>query len=245
MIATMITPYFLMAVFNLSMALFVMLFPGRRVNSLLWSTLLASWSLQLLCHLVQAGPYSLSSVASTCTIGAIVLTFCQRLSLKEDAPTRRPLFSALLLVLLALASMVADPVRHDSFMMTYIFAILFFLSRPVSLGLTLYALAGMAHLLTGTHRDKRVRHTAKDAAFFASILFLGGEIVGCYWGFMGWGTTWRWSGNFHFSAMLFVLFMVSLHVPPKRFKSLRSYDMVCALPLLIIALCMVLSKVIS
>lgn len=239
----MLTPYVLMALLNLGLASSIMLPTGQRIKRYLWTASLFTWSLQLICHLNQAGPYSLSGVASTCSIAAMILAFCQRLSLNEDAPTRRPLFSALLLWLLALASMVPDPVRHDSFMMTYIFAILFFLSRPVSLGLTLYALAGMAHLLIGDGKDRRVRHTAKDAAFFASILFLGGEIVGCYWGFMGWGTTWRWSGNFQFSAMLFVLFMVSLHVPAKRVRSLRGYDLVCSIPLLIIALCIVLSKV--
>ncbi len=216
--------------------------PGG-IMKILWFTQSVFWSAQLLCHFNYVSPYALSGIAATCTIAAIVLVVCQCFSLPCDMENSRPRYTALFLLLLAVASLVPESVRHDPFMMTYIFAILFFLSRPLSLGCTLYALSGMAHLLTTDSSDTRMRRTSKDAAFAASIFFLGGEIVGCYWGFMGWGTTWRWSGNFLFSAMIFVLFMVSLHVPSHLFRSRRMSDIVFSSPLLLITLLMVLSKV--
>lgn len=203
------------------------------------------WVFQLSCYFSEAGIYSLSGVAPTCAIAAIILSLCQCISLKNDEGSKRPRFNGIWLLLLALVSLIPDQVRHDSFMMTYLFAILFFLSRPLSLGFTLYSLAGMAHLITDKKADNRMLKTSKDAALIASILFLGGEIVGCYWGFMGWGTTWRWSGNFQFSAMLFVLFMVSLHIPATLFRTRFGRNLAFSLPLLGIALCLVLSKVTS
>jgi len=230
---------------NIVVLVTTVLFPAKNWTPLLWSTSVILFLLQLTCHFCHAGIYSLSGIAPTCTITAIILGLCQCISLQNDCNSKRPLFSALLLILLALMSLIPDGVSHDSFMMTYIFAILFFLSRPLSLGFTLFSLAGMANLLTSTGNNTRVRKTSKDAALMASIIFLGGEIVGCYWGFLGWGTTWRWSGNFQYSAMLFVLFMVSLHIPSTLFRTKRSHDLFFSLPLACIALCIVLSKVIS
>ena len=222
-----------------------MLFPAKDWTPLLWTASVVLFLLQLTCHFSHAGIYSLSGIAPTCTITASILGLCQCIALKNDDNSKRPLFTALILILLALTSLIPDGVSHDSFMMTYIFAILFFLSRPLSLGFTLFALAGMGDLLTSNNNNYRIRKTSKDAALMASIIFLGGEIVGCYWGFLGWGTTWRWSGNFQYSAMLFVLFMVSLHIPSTLFRNKRSHDLFFSLPLACIALCIVLSKVIS
>ncbi|PHR29872.1 MAG: hypothetical protein COA36_03185 [Desulfotalea sp.] len=238
----------ILAVFNIVVLLTILFFPPYQGKKLLWYSSVILWVMQLLCHFSHAGLYSLSGIVPTCTIAAIILGLCQCITLHYDSSSKRPFFTALLLLSLVLASLVPDEAFHDSFMMTYIFAVLFFLSRPFSLGFTLFSLAGMADILTtksNTGNNSRMSKTSKDAAFMASIIFLGGEIIGCYWGFLGWGTTWRWSGNFQFSAMLFVLFMVSLHIPATLFRTKRGHDIFFSLPLLCIALCIVLAKVIS
>ncbi len=237
--------YNIFAVLNIITACGLILIDRVKARHFLWQISPLFWLLQLFCYFSDVGWYSLSGIAPTCAIGAIIIGLCQWASLKNDEGSKRPRFNGIWLLLLALASLVPDKVPHDSFMMTYVFAILFFLSRPLSLGFTLYSLAGMAHLLEAGEADNRILKTSTDTAFIASIFFLGGEIVGCYWGFMGWGTTWRWSGNFHFSAMLFVLYMVSLHIPPTLFRTRRGQHLAFSLPLLCIALCLVLSKVIS
>ncbi len=181
-------------------------------------------------------------------IAAIILCLWQINSLKKDyeSASIRPRCNAVFLIFLACASLVTEEFRHDTFMMTYIFAVLFFLSRPVSLGLTLYALGGATDcLLTGKNGYARMIATSKSTVLLATIIFLGGEIAGCYWGFMGWGTTWRWSGNFYFSAMLFVLFMVALHVPRSLFSSTKAYTLGFSIPLTVIAIAMTLSKVLN
>ncbi|PIE56380.1 MAG: hypothetical protein CSA34_04690 [Desulfobulbus propionicus] len=239
------TLYTFLAIVNLACSGVLLLLRRVVILKILWGIAPFLWLAQLLCHFSHTSPYSLSGIAPTCAIAAIVLLLCQHLSLRHDLESARPRYTALFLLLLAMASLVNESVRHNPFMMTYIFAILFFLSRPFSLGCTLYALSGMACLLTTDKTDTRIRRTSKDATFAASIFFLGGEIVGCYWGFMGWGTTWRWSGNFLFSAMFFVLFMVALHVPPHVFRSRRGHDILFSVPLLLIALFMVMSKVLQ
>ena len=235
--------YNILALISIVIACGLIFVVNRSITRFLWGLAPLFWALQLSCHFSTAGLYSLSGVAPTCAIGAIILSLCQCISLKNDEGSRRPRFNGIWLLLLAFVSLVPDQVRHDSFMMTYLFAILFFLSRPLSLGFTLYSLAGMAHLIVDKEADNRILKTSKDAALVASILFLGGEIVGCYWGFMGWGTTWRWSGNFQFSAMLFVLFMVSLHIPATLFRTRLGRNLAFSLPLLGVSLCLVLSKV--
>jgi hypothetical protein len=213
------------------------------------------WFLGGLCWTVQMVSYfwavkipSLSGVAPTFGIAALVLCLWQGMALKKDYESAliRPRWNAFWLILLACGSLVTEESPHNSFMMNYIFAVCFFLSRPLSLGLTLYALGGAADcLLKKDDTVTRITGTSKDAAFLAAILFLGGEIAGCYWGFMGWGTTWRWSGNFYFSAMLFVLFMGSLHVPRSVFSSARSFHLGFFIPLTVIALAMTISKVVN
>ena len=239
-----LTMHIFLAVLNVAVACGILLAWHAGFKRLLWIISPVVWTLQLVNHFSHAGFYSLSGIIPTCAIASVVLGLCQCTSLTKDNGTKRPFYSAVWLLLLALFSLIPDGVSHDSFMMTYIFAILFFLFRPLCLGFVLYSLAGMVHVLSTEEVDVRIVKTSKDAAFMASILFLGGEIIGCYWGFIGWGTTWRWSGNFQFSAMLFILFMVSLHVPAKLFHSWRGNNLTFSLPLLCIALCLILTKVI-
>ncbi len=211
-----------------------------------------AWSLAGLCWTIQAACFfkakgvSLSGIAPTFCLSALILCFWQGKTLKKDYESGafRPRVSAVFLILLAAASLVTEDDRNLSFMTAYIFARLFFLSRPLSLGLTLFALGGAADsLIKNDQRAAAVFFQSKQAAFLGAIIFLGGEIAGCYWGFAGWGTTWRWSGNFYFSAMLFVLYMAALHVPRSVFTSAKAYALGFFSPLAVIALAMVLSKV--
>ncbi len=241
---TMLTFYYILAFMNVFMAGMLVLNNTFATKKAVWYLLTVLWILQVFCYFSHVGYYPLSGIAPTCTIAALTLCLCQSLSLTRDVGSKRPFFSGMGLLVLAVVSLVPENVPHNSFMMSYLFAILFFLSRPFSLGLTLYALAGMGHLFR-EGADNRIYRTSKDAAFLASIIFLGGEIVGCYWGFMGWGTTWRWSGNFQFSAMLFVLYMVSLHVPATLFRSRKGYNIAFSAPLVCVVFCMLISKVIS
>ncbi len=215
----------------------------------IWAMTSLFWAIQMASFFMAAGTTSLSGVAPTFGIAALVICLWQGGTLKGDYKfvSIRPRVNAFFLTLLACGSLLIEEHFHDSFMMGYLFAKLFFLSRPLSLGLTLFALGGAANSLlkADEHDLAMISEQSKNAAFLAAIIFLGGEICGCYWGFMGWGTTWRWSGNFYFSAMLFVLFMVSLHVPRSVFSSTKAWNFGFSIPLIVIAIAMMLSKVVN
>ncbi len=215
----------------------------------IWTLTGLFWIVQMVSFFMAAGISSLSGVAPTFGIAALVICLQQGGTLKNDYKSVliRPRLNAFFLTLLACGSLVIEKQQHDSFMMGYIFAKLFFFSCPLSLGLTFFALGGAANrfLKLEEHTDTVILAQSKNTAFLAAIIFLGGEISGCYWGFMGWGTTWRWSGNFYFSAMLFILYMVSLHVPRSMFSSTKAWNLGFSIPLLIIAIAMTLSKVMN
>ena len=211
-----------------------------------WTASGICWAVQAAAFAADTGLSSLSGVAPTFGLAAVVLYLCQAANLNPDfrAGRCRPRITAVFLILLAWGSVLPESLRHNSFMTAYVFAVLFFLSRPLSLGTTLFALAGIADVLPGKN-DAGMMAASKRWAFLAAMIFLGGEIAGCYWGFVGWGTTWRWSGNFYFSAMVFVLYMVALHVPGSLFPSPRSRAYGFFLPLAVIAGATALSKVMN
>ncbi|CAG37706.1 hypothetical protein [Desulfotalea psychrophila] len=240
--------YHSMALVTAAIALLAMLasFFHYRYGVIFWAALVLSSLVQLADYFFTMGIYSLSGIVPTCAIAALFLSICQLFTCGRDRCTSscRPLWSGLFVALLALLTLLAEPVPHDSFMMTYLFAMAFFLSRPLCLGLTCYAVAGgLDSLLRGG--DRRIAHISRDAALLATIVFLVGEIFGSYWSFVGWGTTWRWTGNFYSSSMLFVLYMLALHIPRRFFSSHRAHAVAFVLPLILVLLFMVLSKVVS
>lgn len=217
-----------------------------QASAFVWWMLTCLWLLFLVLYFKDAGLYSLAGIAATCGLGGLVLSFFQAVTYKQDkiSNSTRPLWSSLFVLFLAVCALIPEPVHHDTFMMKYIFAVLFFLSRPLSVGCTAFAIAGLFDCLYRGN-DNRVAMISKDIALLGATLFLAGEIAGTYWGFVGWGTTWRWSGNFYLSAMLFVFFMVSLHIPRTLFTTSKTYYCASVTPLSIVFLFLVLSKVIG
>ncbi len=240
------TAYYLLGSVNVALAGLAALRKTGSGARKFWIAAGICWTLQAACYFYTAGLSSLSGVAPTFCLSALVLVLWQWPNLISDYEARaaRPRINAVLLGLLAAASLAPEPYRNESFMMGYLFAQLFFLSRPLSLGLTLFALGGARDCL-GKDPSPGMLFQSQKAALLAGLIFLGGEISGCYWGFMGWGTTWRWSGNFYFSAMIFVLYMMALHVPRSLFPSARAYAWGFFLPLIVAALAMTLSKVVN
>lgn len=217
-----------------------------RAGAFVWWILTCLWLLLLGCYFKDAGIYSLSGIAATCGLGGFIICLFQAITYKIDSlsGSRRPFWSSLIVLFLALLALIPEPVHHDTFMMKYLFAVFFFLSRPLSAGCTAFAIAGFFDCWSRGN-DNRVAHISKDMALLASTIFLAGEIAGSYWSFVGWGTTWRWSGNFYLSAMIFVLYMVSVHIPRTLFTTTKTYHLASLVPLLIVFLFLVLSKIIG
>lgn len=242
------TGYLICARLNVILGILAVVAGKNRLAAVAWPVVGLGWIMQSFFFLWAFGLTSLSGIAPNFTFAGLILCLWQLFCLKTDLGrlSLRLRASGVFLVLLALLSMVPEEFRHDTFMMSYLYAKAFFLSRPLSLGLTLFALGSAPDILWGKGSFKSLATAeAKQTAMLAALIFLGGEIAGCYWGFMGWGTTWRWSGNFLFSAMVFVLFMVALHVPRSVFTSAKAQAFALFLPLALVASGMIYSKVVQ
>ncbi|ABZ78162.1 conserved hypothetical protein [Shewanella halifaxensis HAW-EB4] len=114
-------------------------------------------------------------------------------------------------------SQTLEPPTGDSAMLTSLWAQLFFLSRPIALGLAIAACLG--YLLHAFWRDTRLESHSHLLSLLAGTAFLGGEIAGSYWAFIGWGRSWSWSGHFFFSALTYLLFILVFHLPKAWFPN--------------------------
>ncbi len=120
-------------------------------------------------------------------------------------------------LLLLIYSKTLEPPMGDSAMLTSLWAQLFFLSRPIALGLAIAACVG--YLLHAFARDLRLESHSHLLSLLAGTAFLGGEIAGSYWAFIGWGRSWSWSGHFFFSALTYLLFILVFHLPKAWFAN--------------------------
>ncbi|WOT04598.1 hypothetical protein [Shewanella youngdeokensis] len=130
--------------------------------------------------------------------------------------------SAVALLMLA-AMQIFEPPKGDSAMLTSIWAQVFFLSRPVALGLAIAALVG--YLFQTKRIDARLDSHCHLLSLLAGTAFLAGEIAGSYWAFIGWGRSWSWSGHFFFSALTYLLFILVFHLPKAWFPNARALAM--------------------
>ncbi len=221
---------------------------SRTVARSIWGCCLVCWCVQLGACFAATGLHNLSGIGINYGIAALVLILWQWWALREDTAVETARINAFFLICLALLSLIQEESRGATFIMDYLFVKLFFLSRPIALGLILYALSGAilghrAACMQEKSLPMKTAYRAQRATFLAGLIFLGGEIAGCYWGFLGWGTTWRWSGNFFFSAMIFVFLMATVHLTRTFDLSSKAGPWRFSLPLAAVALSMTLAKV--
>ncbi|QIZ78677.1 hypothetical protein [Ferrimonas lipolytica] len=116
------------------------------------------------------------------------------------------------LILLLISAFYSVPLDNSS-MLTYVWANLFFLSRPLAMGCALVAAIGYALLYSAD--SQRLAARCHQLALLSGVLFLSGEISGSYWAAQGWGHSWSWSSHFFFSALIYLLLNLVFHFPPR------------------------------
>ncbi|EDQ00268.1 hypothetical protein [Shewanella benthica] len=114
-------------------------------------------------------------------------------------------------------SQTLEPPKGDSAMLTSIWAQLFFLSRPIALGLAIAAF--VSYSIQALRNDADLDSHCHLLSLLAGTAYLGGEIAGSYWAFIGWGASWSWSGHFLFSALTYLLFVLVFHLPKVWFSN--------------------------
>ncbi len=142
---------------------------------------------------------------------------------------------AIAIVMLIYSQMLA-PLRDSGAMLTSVWAQLFFLSRPVALGLAIAG--GLGYLIQALSNGSSLDSHSHLLSLFAGTIYLGGEIAGSYWAFIGWGRSWSWSGHFFLSALTYLLFISVFHIPKAWFSSASALCMAKAAVLGFISLLM-------
>jgi hypothetical protein len=105
----------------------------------------------------------------------------------------------------------------------YIFIILFYLFRYLSLPLMLYSSAYYIQFIIQRERDERTNLLSRQGRNFLVLstgLFLVSEYAGIIWCQIGWGDFWMWGLNFLQSTFIVLFLMLAFHIPGKG----KSYE---------------------
>ncbi|MDX9786083.1 MAG: hypothetical protein RBT11_04890 [Desulfobacterales bacterium] len=73
-------------------------------------------------------------------------------------------------------------------------------------------------------------HKGRNFLLIGTICFLISECSGSYWCLIWWGDTWHWSKGFLKAASLFMLVMLSFHVPGKWKLPKAFHWVICCMP---------------
>lgn len=68
---------------------------------------------------------------------------------------------------------------------------------------------------------KNIMYRARNFLLTGIVIYLASEWAGSLWCLNWLGDTWRWSGGFFKSTVIFLLVMASFHLPPSFAKSLQ------------------------
>jgi len=107
-------------------------------------------------------------------------------------------------------------VTGDCYMYDKFYVILFFQFRITSIGIFVFAMINLAASLlnkNNTQFQDTLIHRARNFTVLGSIVFLSGEFSGSYWCFLWWGDPWHWSKGFFIASVMFLLSMLSSHLP--------------------------------
>ncbi|GAA4875998.1 hypothetical protein [Ferrimonas pelagia] len=171
-------------------------------------------------------------------LAALLICLCALVPLRQPTLQRRLTLGALsMATILLIISTFVVPHSSDNIMLTYLWAHLFFVSRPLAVGFALISAWGL--YLTATVRHRRLQEISEIYALLAGTLFLGGEIAGAWWAFEGWGRSWGWSDNFMFSAMVYLMLILAFHLPRTVLRKRAHHNLAQAAVLALTALTLV------
>ena len=128
----------------------------------------------------------------------------------------------ILLVMMLLQIKGPLGLNRDYFMYADPTVILFFHLRVLAAGIFIHG--GCRYLAAATMGDKRFFHGGRNALLAGTCIYLGSEWNGSLWCLNWYGDSWHWSRGFFKAAILFLLVMAALHLPPNliRHKWIRA-----------------------
>ena len=119
--------------------------------------------------------------------------------------------SALLLIPLFFYPRNVNP---DFYMYQYPSVLMFFNFKIIAAALFLFAaVRTIAGLFTKGIERIEHRHLSRNILLLGTVFFLSSECAGSFWLLQWWGDVWHWSKGFLQAAGLFMLIMLSCHIP--------------------------------
>ncbi len=128
-------------------------------------------------------------------------------------------------------------INSNYYMYNKYYVIIFFQFRITAIAMFLFAMANYASVLftdTDIEYSKTIMHRARNFILLGAIFYLLGEFSGSYWCFLWWGDPWHWSKGFFLASAMFLLSMISSHIPAKYINTTRKKAIYSLLPSLVI-----------
>ncbi|MBI9067794.1 MAG: hypothetical protein JEZ09_10920 [Salinivirgaceae bacterium] len=79
-------------------------------------------------------------------------------------------------------------------------------------------------------------HRARNFTLLGAGVYLVSEFSGSYWCYLWWGDPWHWSKGFFLASIMFLLSMLSGHLPQKYLRFVQVKILLSLLPLALIVL---------
>jgi hypothetical protein len=186
-------------------------------------------------HLPVAGDYEKSH---TIVFFVLLTGLIYRWFAKPAAPNNKA-FMPLALIVLLLSLFSGLRVSDNYLIYSMPSVVLFFQLRMLAIALFIFALS--LYVSAFQNRSENLRYQAfmqyaKGITVLGAAAFLGGEFFGSLWSLNGWGDPWRWSSNFFIASGIFLLSMLSVHVPARYRKTQLQEVLIPSAILLVITL---------
>ena len=118
--------------------------------------------------------------------------------------------------------------NRDYFMYADPTVVLFFHLRVLAAGVLIHG--GCRYMAAAAQGSKRLFHGGRNALLAGTCIYLASEWNGSLWCLNWYGDSWHWSRGFFKAAILFLLVMAALHLPPTLMKHKWARGSVGSLP---------------
>ncbi len=122
---------------------------------------------------------------------------------------------------------------EDYYMYDKLYVMLFFQLRITAIALFTFALVGNVKIMFAYNfgSSTSLLHIARNFTLLGTSIFLTAEWFGSYWCLLWWGDAWHWSTGFFLASSMFLLSMISSHLPAKLHNTELKRTLFAIIPL--------------
>ncbi|PLX13576.1 MAG: hypothetical protein C0594_01075 [Marinilabiliales bacterium] len=168
----------------------------------------------------------------------IVLTSIYTNTNKVKVQNINTMWFFILFVQLYVITQQMEP-NNNYYMYDNLFVVLFFQFRLISMAMFIFALGNyIGAFKKHLHQDRRadILHRARNYTLLGAVVYLAGEFSGSFWLYLWYGDSWHWSKGFFLASIMFLLSMISGHLPPRYLSGWKIKTILSSSPLMLITL---------